>query len=879
MKSSAILYILLNLYLLYNLAPPVIAQERGKSGQSTIAADSPGQENLVEKIHLHFDRSYYSAGDTIWFKSYLVDRSNQLTEHSQVLHVDLLDGSGTTLQSLKVPLVAGLGWGDIPLDRELPSGPYLVIAYTNWLRNFGEEFFFRKTLQISDVAIKQVVASSRVVRMGDELMAQVSYKGLDGLPLAQSKVSYSMEGKDGKPVKGQLETDANGLLKIPVSDAGGLLKTTLDTETGPVLREFRLPSAEDGFDVQFFPEGGELVTNVPTRLGVKVTGTDGLGKEASGYITNQDQVHIASFETGFGGMGLFGLNPQAGEQYKAHVTVKNGQNRSFPLPISQSSGYVMTVSSDPKTIIIRIKGSTDKEGAQLSLQAQANGRTWVNIRETLRLPQLVIRIPKTELPAGISRLTLSTGEGVPVAERLVFIDRIDELTVTLGQDKGEYPLASEIREQLKATGPSGKPVLGSFSLSVTDESRAIHYEETESTILSNLLLSSELSGHIEGPNYYFTNMNDDKQHELDILMMTQGWRKFVMDTTRNLPLTFEAEKSLRISGKVLTPLNSPVASSMVSLVIGNGSEGILTTKSNERGEFAFDSLYFEGRTKLSLSAQNSRGRSSVNLVLDSLEHPPPVIGRLKQKPVMLHITDSAIVARTDEDEVKRLLRRAEIRKMQLLDEVTVTAQRVKAIKGSANINATPTPPMYVLTEEHFDRYAQMEYALHRQIPNLEIRGNNLFFRNMNYPFIVVYIDGAPMDSTFRVQEINVADVAGIELLTGAQAAVYGEHAILFVTMKSGNPKSSPQMGQTMVSLDGYRFDRQFYSPRFDHPQQNQSPDLRKTIYWNPNLLTLEGLSPEFSFYTGNKPGRYRFVIEGVDEFGRLVRRVFSREVR
>jgi hypothetical protein len=507
MKNS----ILLILYLLGSLTTQISAQDRGKSKQAIASGDSIGRENFVEKIHLHFDRSYYSAGDTMWFKSYLVDHSNQLTEHSQVLYVDMLNEVGTIMQSLKVPLVAGLGWGDIPLDQELSAGRYLVVAYTNWLRNFGEEFFFKKTFLVSDVVSKQVVVASRVVPNGDELIAHVSYKHLDGSPVSQSKVNYSMESSDGKSVKGWMETDADGLLKIPVSGAGGLLNTTLDTETGPVVREFRLPAAEDTFDVQFFPEGGDLVTNIPTRLGVKVTGADGLGKEATGYITNQHQIRIASFETGFRGMGLFGLNPQAGEQYTAHVTLKNDQSRSFSLPSGRSSGYVMTVSSDPAAIIARIKGSSDKEGSLVTLQGQGSGRTLVNIRETLRSPELIIRIPKTGLPAGINRFTLISEGGVPVAERLVFIDRTNELAITLDQDQDEYPAMSEVKSLLKVADLSGRPVLGSFSLSVTDEGRVVHWEETESTILSDLLLTYELRGYIENLNYYFTDVNEDKR--------------------------------------------------------------------------------------------------------------------------------------------------------------------------------------------------------------------------------------------------------------------------------------------------------------------------------------------------------------------------------
>ncbi|WP_139377373.1 hypothetical protein [Daejeonella lutea] len=575
------------------------------SGDLEFNLDTLQSPNPVEKIHVHFDRAHYSAGDTMWFKSYLVQRSNQLTENSRVMYIDLINSSGKTIQSTKIPVEAGLGWGHIALDAGLPGGVYRILAYTNWMKNYGEESFFTKTINVSDLTGKRVVVTNRVLNSDNKKSANVTVQNIDGSPLAQTTVKYTITLRDGKLVKGDSRTDSQGKLQIPLNDNSADLDLTLDMETGPVVRNFHLPVNDDVFDAQFFPEGGGLVTGLASRIGVKVTGADGLPREATGYIINQQQSHIASFNTEFGGMGVFGLNPQAGEQYTAVVQTKGNQTQKFTIPAAASSGYVMTISSDSLNFIARIKSSPDKVGSAVTLQVSAGGREIINIREKAVLPQLVIRILKAELPAGVNRVTLMASESLPVAERLIFVDQLKSLSAALGEDRESFPIKNEIKSTLKANDASGKPALGSFSLAITDEDRVMHQEESEVTILSNLLLTSEIKGNIENPNYYFINVDGNKRRELDNLLLTQGWRRFNM-IAKAIPAPYEAEKGLRVSGKVLTPLNSPAPSSIVNLIVGDGSHGIFTSKTNEKGGFVFDSLYFEGPNTLRLTASNNR---------------------------------------------------------------------------------------------------------------------------------------------------------------------------------------------------------------------------------------------------------------------------------
>ena len=109
------------------------------------------KDYIQEKVHIHFDKPYYAIGDNIWFKAYVVEAENhQLSGLSRILYVDLINDKDSIKQSLRLPLIEGLAWGDFTLADTLREGNYRIRAYTTWMRNFGEEYFFDKTISIGN---------------------------------------------------------------------------------------------------------------------------------------------------------------------------------------------------------------------------------------------------------------------------------------------------------------------------------------------------------------------------------------------------------------------------------------------------------------------------------------------------------------------------------------------------------------------------------------------------------------------------------------------------------------------------------------------------------------------------------------------------------
>jgi hypothetical protein len=104
-----------------------------------------------EKVYLHLDRLYYSAGEDVWIKAYLVDATtNKLADNSTNLNIELISFSSKIIKRFVLRIDNGVGAGDIHLGDSIPSGNYLIRAYTNWMRNFGDDFFLKKEIVVEN---------------------------------------------------------------------------------------------------------------------------------------------------------------------------------------------------------------------------------------------------------------------------------------------------------------------------------------------------------------------------------------------------------------------------------------------------------------------------------------------------------------------------------------------------------------------------------------------------------------------------------------------------------------------------------------------------------------------------------------------------------
>src|SRR5690606_36569747 len=480
----------------------------------------------IEKVHMHFDKPYYAVGDTMWFKVYLTSNMYNY-ELSKVAYVEVLNGKDSLMQTMRIPLTDHAGDGHLVLDQEwYTQGNYRFRAYTKWMVNFDPAYFFNKIVPIGDVLNNNLhyTVSFNDVSKGKSARTQavIQFKDREGKPLANRKLTWAAVA-GWEPIddgKGQTDAMGNVIININGKDRELLRSGNLhvSVERGgsgePMLGNFPLRAALWDADVQFFPEGGDFIAGIAKKVAFKAVGSGGRGLSVTGSVVDQNGKEVATITDSRFGMGYFTMVPQTGNSYTAKLAFENGEHREFPLPPVADQGINVTVlKSDTGQLQLAIVANERyvnvNTGNAYYLIAQSNGILSYAAQAALRNESIVVNLPKERFPTGIAQLTLFNAAGKPLSERLVFVENIQPLDIAINSNKKAYT-AKELVNLGLSVDNNGTPTVGNYSVSVVDETKVPFEENRETTILSNLLLTSDLKGYVEAPNYYFSEPDAEK---------------------------------------------------------------------------------------------------------------------------------------------------------------------------------------------------------------------------------------------------------------------------------------------------------------------------------------------------------------------------------
>ncbi len=406
------------------------------------------------------------------------------------------------------------------------------------------------------------------------------------------------------------------------------------------------PLKEPEYDVQFLPESGTFLEGIFNRIAVKAIDLNGKSVQLSGKISDNNGDTIAFFKLDQKGLAEFVLNPSSGINYKAIISLPNGKEQTFKLPDVESKGVIASVNTLLKDrIVVEIKSNNNTigNGKLFYLLVHNNGNVYKTLTAKLTSDQSHVSYSfnKTEAGNGVNCLTVFDENFNPVAERLFYNKKSDI--------RGKIDIRQEIEQDsvqfdLSIANDSSKHLLTDLSLSVLPEGTVSN--KFGNSLLANVLLESGVKGEIEDPNYYFEK--DDPQHarEMDLLLLTQGWRKYdwndMMTNNKKLPYNFE--NGFAISGMVKRwPSGKEDKNSKVSIVSPeNRVFGIINVDST--GHFIFPGISLMDSSRVVVSASSTKGKNWNQTILatlepyykaDSLIAVKPVI-RFKNEPVEKH---------------------------------------------------------------------------------------------------------------------------------------------------------------------------------------------------------------------------------------------------
>ena len=615
---------------------------------------------------------------------------------------------------------------------------------------------------------------------------------------------------------------------------------------------------ENVLRVSFFPEGGDLVAGLQSLVAFKAENDWGTPQDIKGTVLDNKGKEVVSFEGVHDGMGTFMFTPQPNITYNARVTFSNGTVSEYPLPGALIKGITMSVDPSGKDDLkVTVRQCENSPAANIIIVVQSRNQIHYISQGLIGDKPVLCTIPKKLFPPGIAQITLFGSDGKPVCERLVFIRPEPEKNIC-NVELISVPRNDSIIFKIKVSSSGGDIPSGNLSLSVTEDPQ--HKESTiNENILTDLLLTSDIKGRINNPAYYFDSDNPDASRYLDLVMLTNGWRRFIWKDllADKFPLiNYPGATEIFVSGSVFGDNNNqPVAYIPVVLSLLNNPDFSRRTSSDIRGKFAFPALVFEDSADVKIEAVKSPGETTGYIALDQIVGPGSIT---KSYPLLYNEI-------YDKEKIKENTKRENL-------------QRKKQPKTRpANEDTSPdyyTPSFVLKVGEDANSYSNIIDYISGKIPGLSIINGRMILRGSsslnasNEPLFI--LERSQVDLT-ALTDLNPRDVDRVEVLKGDGASAFGSrgsNGVLIFRLKSGN---IPKRSSIEFKINGYQKIREFYIPPYESlTYKPENFGVPRTLFWKPEIVVDSNGEAIVRFKNNLAPGKLNITLEGLTDSGEIV---------
>lgn len=808
-----------------------------------ISFDTPEQESLQldnilgklmlysnderpEKTYLQTDKDFYTNGQTIWFKAYLVDGiDHRASNKSKVVHVELVGPDGQVVERRKQFALGPGSKGEIRLDQELEQGEYTLRAYTKYMLNEDEPILFEKNIHI----------------------------------WMQSMTTSNF------PENSQ--------------DLGNSKENGEDDASEPASRTI----------VRFFPEGGQLVYGMTTKLGIEVTDGLGNGLAASGSILDGEGNIVTDFNSGEFGLGMVNLKPLPGKTYYARL---NGEsyNNEFELPKAMNEGYLLKVTDRVEYILVQVATNLSDGLQGALLLGHLRGEVFLKqVVKGYGTKEHAVKIYPEQLKEGVAQFTLFTAKGEPVSERLFFVENPNQrASLSMDMDRKSYGTRDRVQIDLELADSEGNSLEGEFSMSVVSHNALS--SEYSRDIRSWLLLDSDVGATVPDAGYFFKDASQDRKQLLDALMLTHGWRRFewqeLLRQKTSKKLRFSPEKGITISGRTVSYHDKEKPRQSLASLTLMGEDLIYSKDStNANGRFSFGNFYFQDSLDAVLQAQSTTKKTkSIDFALDP-DYPMDLPAPRKNS------TRTTKFVAPDNDYLLNAFKKKaadfkyDPKEVNQLDEVVVTEKKKskeELINKAYNASLSFGPfSRRVYRDSIAGGESLSAMDLLARIPGVRITGTYPFQqiklpggpKSMNASTIPgVMVDGVWSDITY-LQGLRAIEISFLDV-NWADTTIYGSRGaagVISVYTEKGldfgeTPSELP--GITKFKIPGFNKVREFYTPNYSvDKKEHEKPDYRSTLFWEPNIMLKKEGDNKLEFFTGDNPGQYLIKVEGLTDDG------------
>ncbi len=792
--------------------------------QCSFAQQSPGFKVFFEKTYLHTDRSYYTAGEDIWFRAYLVNAQTGIRSNTSAnLYVELIAPTDEVVLRETLRLENGLANGDFKIPADVDAGKFRMRAYTNWMKNFGDQFFFEKAIEIvADPEVKTVKPKAVPVMLAT--------------PINSATVG------------------TNHLYFFP---EGGSMVAGL-----PCTVAFK---AVDAYGKGIHIKGKIIAANGDSVARLE-TSHSGLGNFTFTPMPNTSYIATGKYY----GMELFSQ------------PLPKALSSGLALQITESANgnFTVVIQADPAT-------ATRVANTPLQVVARHTGKINVKDSVVLSGQKAVLTIPGNALQEGINAITLYDEQLRPQCERLVFVKSSNPLQITLTGNQASYAPQQKATIEIAVADAQNQPVQGRFSAAATDanlipasDAHIVSYFMLQSEIRGDIENPLQYFNFGNVKRYEQLDLLLQTQGWREFL-----WRRLVDSgfSIKHLP-----EPGITISGRVEKKFGKSGLKDMnITLFAGNArGDKIYFTKTDANGRFFLDGLPLYGPQNIRLTARNSDNKKEGMLLMDTiLQKPYPIksVRNIVYDTSVQHnnylrlalAQNKLMLSQKDKDEHE-------------LQNVTVTGSnkpRVRLVDGGVKYGKADSLFTISGTDKQYETLSN--FILSRYPGAFGDAENNGFFfygdRNSKiYPNWVVdgREDRSMEASPFADAETGAMGTRG-ERVDYNNIPIDKVKTVYIVPMIATGGGMSYTVQLTLhpgafdaydlslinTGVSGYYEARKYFVPDFTSTNGFSRNDLRSTIYWQPDAKTNADGKASISYKNSDAKTTVSVCVEGISDKG------------
>jgi hypothetical protein len=508
--------------------------ERGSIDAMDKAIASYYEGAQTKRSYIMTDKPLYQPGETIWFRADLRTTGTMLGGTPVGLNMSLTSPRGAVVAQKRVLAQAGIARNDFKLPAEIEGGEYKLVMVAE--DGTASDV---KTIVINTYQTPRLQKTLELLRKaygeGDHVSAAIEIKRATGEPFADKALTGIITIDDAELPRISLKTDKDGKttarFQLPAKLVRGDGLLTITADDGGVVESIqkRIPIVMKTIGFEMFPEGGDLIDDVPGRVYFMAKTTLGKPADVEGRVIDDQGKTVAELSSVHDGMGRFEITPGTDRKYTVVITKPAGITQKFAVPAGKPGGCVIR-SVDQKTSSSLRIGAICNTARKLQVQAVLREKRLASgtFEVGANVPTLV-ELPVEANTQGVVRVTLFSARNEPLSERLLYHGQHSGLQITMTADKKTYSPRDPVKLKIKTTDASGKAVKANIGVAVVDETVLAYADDKSGNLISRMFLEQELGATpenpIEDPKYYFSD-KPDAAASLDALLGTRGYRRF-----------------------------------------------------------------------------------------------------------------------------------------------------------------------------------------------------------------------------------------------------------------------------------------------------------------------------------------------------------------